>query len=315
MQTTTENGKAAPRRMTLGAVMTGKIARPQRIVLFGTEGIGKSTFAADAPDPIFIPTEDGTEHLDVARFPIVRSWRDALDALDALRGEHAYRTIVLDTLDALEPHVWAQTCATKRNGDKRADHIEDYGFAKGYIYALDVWRALLERLDALRDERGMSSILIAHSHVSTFKSPDTEDFHRYELKLHHKASALVKEWADHVLFTSHEIVTHKQNNRAKGVSTGNRLVYTTKTAAYDAKHRGSLPESLPLSWDDFARALDGDTGEPPETWHARIAQMLTNADDALTQRVAKAVSAAGDDVAKLAKIANHLSVTVSKSEG
>jgi hypothetical protein len=306
--------RAAPRRMTLDAVTKGKVARPQRIVIFGTEGIGKSTFAADAPDVIFIPTEDGTEHLDVARFPIVRSWRDMLDALDALRAAHSFRTVAIDTLDAFEPHVWSQTCATKSNSGKKVEHIEDYGFAKGYDYALDVWRTFLDRLDQLRDERGMSVIVIAHSQVSTFKSPDTEDFHRYELKVHKKASALVKEWADHVLFTTHEILTHKQNNRAKGISTGNRLIYTTKTAAYDAKHRGSLPDSLPLSWDAFARALEGDTGEPPEAWRTRIAKMLERADDALRERVNKAVSAASDDVAKLATIANRLSVMTQQKE-
>src|SRR5688572_21053761 len=137
--------QTAPKRMTLGAVTRGRVDKPQRIVLYGTEGIGKSTFAADAPSPIFIPSEAGTEHLDVARFPLVESWRDVLDALDELRGEHTYRTVAIDTLDGLEPLVWSHTCATKLASNKRVEHIEDYGFAKGYIYALDVWRQLLER--------------------------------------------------------------------------------------------------------------------------------------------------------------------------
>lgn len=302
-----EGGKAAPKpRMSLGAVTRGKLAKPQRIVLYGTEGVGKSTFAADAPTPIFLCSEAGTEHLDVARFPEPQSWRDVLDACDTLMGAHEYKTLAIDTLDWLEPLCWAHTCATKKDGAKAATHIEDYGFAKGYIYALDTWRTLLSRLDRLRDERGMNIVLLAHSWVKTFKSPDTEDFERYELKLHPKASALVKEWADAVLFTMHETLTHKQNNRAKGIGTGERVIFTERTAAYDAKNRAGLPSRLPLSWDAFSAAL---IGEQPSTWRDRITALLVGADDALVARVTAAVTKAGDDVASLAKIHNHLSIT------
>jgi hypothetical protein len=308
MMEVTTNGKAAPQRarMALGAVTKGKIAKPQRIVLYGTEGIGKSTFAADAPSTIFIPTEAGTEHLDVARMPMPESWRDVLDACDALMGEHSYKTVAIDTLDALEPMCWAHTCATKKNGEKRAEHPEDFGFGKGYEFALDTWRVLLAKLDRLRDERGMNVILIAHSWVKPFKSPDTEDFERYELKLHRKASGLIKEWADCVLFAMHETLTHKQNNRAKGIGTGNRVIYTTRTAAYDAKNRAGLPESLPLSWAAFEAAL---VGVPAATWRDRITALLDGVGDDLRARVTKAVTAASEDAAKLASIHNHLSVT------
>ncbi len=234
-----------------------------------------------------------------------------LDALDALRGEHTYRTVAIDTLDGLEPLVWAHTCATKLASNKRVEHIEDYGFAKGYIYALDIWRQLLERLDGLA-ARGMTVVLIAHSQVTTFKSPDTEDFSRYELKLHHKASALLKEWADHTLFAVHETLVHKQNNRAKGISTGNRIIHTTKSAAWDAKNRGGLPSTLPLSWGAFAEALAGET---PDTWRARIEQLLERADGDLCDRVRKAVGVAGDDSQRLARIHNHLSVTLAQKAG
>lgn len=307
----TENVKTAP-RMTLGAVTKGKLAKPRRIVLYGTEGIGKSTFAADAPAPIFLCSEEGTEHLDVARFPEPKTWGEVIDALDALMGPHEYKTLAIDTLDWLEPLCWAETCRVKKNGDKRVEHIEDYGYAKGYEYALDTWRTLLSRLTKIRNERGMTVILIAHSWVKTFKSPDTEDFERYQLKLHHKAASLIKEWADDVLFTTHEIVTHKQNNRTKGISTGNRLIYTTKTAAYDAKNRAGLPESLPLSWEAFSQALSGET---PDTWRERIVALLASADEALSKRVSAAVVKAGENAAQLANIHNHLSVTLNQKEG
>lgn len=307
MQATT-NGSGPGRRMSLDAVIRGRLSKPQRIVLYGVEGIGKSTFAADAPSPIFLCSESGTEHLDVARFPAPRTWGEALEAVDSLQSEHSFRTIAIDTLDWLEPLCWAHTCATKKSGDKRVEHIEDYGYAKGYIHALDVWRSLLGKLDILRDRRGMNVILIAHSQVSTFKSPDTEDFSRYELKLHHKASSLIKEWADAVLFAMHETLTHKQNDRTKGISTGERLIYTRRTAAYDAKNRAGLPDSLPLSWEAFATALAGET---PETWKERISRLLEGASEDLVSRVNAAVAKA-TDAPSLARIHNHLSVTRSK---
>jgi hypothetical protein len=308
MQTAT----APPRqKMTLSAITKGKLTKPQRIVIYGTEGIGKSTFAACAPSPVFLCAEKGTEHLDVARLPVPSHWRDVIDAVDLLLNEdHTYRTLAIDSLDWLEPMVWAQTCATKLAEGKRVSHIEDYGFAKGYEYALPVWRELLDRLDALKERKRMNVVCIAHSHVTTFKSPDTEDFQRYELAVHRKAAALLKQWPDHVLFAAHEIVTKKEDRRAKGVSTGQRFVYTTKTAAYDAKNRaeGGMPETLPLSWDAFMAALSGET---PDVWRSRIAALLEKA-PALAERVNKAVSAAGDDVSALSRIHNALSVQVSK---
>ncbi len=308
-------GKEAPKsngkRMTLGAVTRGKIAKPQRVVLYGVEGCGKTTWAAGAPSPIFLCSETGTEHVDVARFPVPQSWRDVIEALDALRDQHDFRTLVIDTLDWLEPVVWAQTCATKENGKKRAEHIEDYGFAKGYIYALDVWRQLLARLDALREQRDMNVILIAHSQVKTFQSPDTEDYARFELKLHQKAASLVKEWADSVLFAEHETLTHEQNNRTKGIATGERVIRTTRTAAYDAKNRAGLPATLPLSWEAFQSALDGAT---PEGHRQRIETLLAGVDDELRTRVTTAVAAAGEDKTKLARIEAQLASMVAKKE-
>lgn len=295
---------------SLGSVVKGRIATPERVVIYGTEGIGKTTFAADAPAPIFQCSEKGTERLDVARLPKPDSWRDALAWIDVLiNDKHDYRTYVLDTLDWIEPLCWAETCATKKNGDKRAEHIEDYGFAKGYEYALDTWRQMLARLDVLTERKRMNVILIAHSHVKTFKSPDTEDFQRYELAIHHKAAAIIKQWADHVLFAMHETLTHKQNNRAKGISTGDRLIYTTRTAAYDAKHRGPMPERLPLSWEAFV------TETMPDTWRVRITALLENADEGLSERVNGAVAKAGEDVTQLGKIHDRLSLALSAKEG
>lgn len=299
------------RRMSLAAVTRGKQKRPQKIVLYGTEGVGKSTWAGDAPGAIFLPLEDGSHHLDVARLPRALSWGDVIDGLDVLAGEHEYRTLVIDTLDALEPVVWARTCTTKMNGDKRVSNIEDYGYAKGYVYALDVWRDLTARLDALV-ARGMSVVLISHAALATVKNPDAEDYQRYDLKLHHKASALLREWADHVLFAATDVGIAKINQRTKVTSLGERVLHTTSSPAWSAKTRSAAPARLPLAWSEWEAALEGAS---PEPILACIETMLPQVEEAKRAAVIAAVEkarAATDPVAALTTVANRIAATISK---
>ncbi|MGH8523791.1 MAG: ATP-binding protein, partial [Gammaproteobacteria bacterium] len=233
--------------------MKGKQAQPLRIVLHGTEGVGKTTFAASAPSPIFIGAEDGTSQLDVVRFQSPETWQEILDAVRELEtAKHEYKTLVLDTVDWAEPMLWEHIC--KRDGFA---NVEAYGYGKGYQAALDEWRVFLGALERMRKARGMHIILVAHSWIKPFKNPEGEDFDRYELKLNPKASGKIKEWADAVLFANHETFAteDKKTKRIKGVSTGARLLYTQRTAAFDAKNRHSLPESLPLSWEEFEQAI------------------------------------------------------------
>jgi hypothetical protein len=286
----------------LANVVRGKIAKPIRIVLYSTDGLGKSTWASCAPRPIFIGAEDGTANLDVERMPGIHGWADIVEsARELVTGEHPYKTVVLDTADWAEPMLWAHVA---KAGGKKS--IEDFGYGKGYAEALNGWRDLLSIFDALRERRGMNVIVLAHSWIKPFKNPDGEDFDRYELKLHAKASGLIREWADCVLFGNYETFTLEKNGRVKGVSTGARIIHTVRTHAWDAKNRHGLPETLPLSWEAFASALAGET---PETWRERIAALLAGADEALAARVNKAVTAAGEDAPALARIHNHLSVT------
>lgn len=305
-------------RMNLGAVTTGKVKAPMRVVLYGTEGVGKSTWAADAPNAIFLPIEEGSNHLDVARFPRALSWGDVLDAISELsRADHGYRTLVIDTLDALESLVWDRTTAVRlADGGKRVTSIEDYGFAKGYVYALDVWRELLEKLDELRAARGMGVILIAHAELKTIKNPDAEDFQRFDLKLHHKAGGLVREWSEHVLFAATEVALKKINMRMKVVGLGDRVVHTTSAPGWVAKSRGNVPALLPLSYEAWAEALSGIT-MTPETVLARIESMVVHLPPekvpAVTAAIEKAKKSA-DPVAALNSVANRLSVTVNSSK-
>lgn len=306
------------KRMSLGAVTKGRVASPVRVLIMGTDGVGKSTFAADAPSPIFLGSESGTGELDVARMPEPRTWSDLLDAVDVLTKEaHEYKTLAIDSLDWIEPLCWAHVCATKRDkAGKSHDTIEGFGYGAGYVLALDVWRDLLARFDALRTKRGVNVIMIAHSIVKTFKNPEGEDFERYQLKLHDKSGALLREWSDAVLFATYETLTHQKDARSqvKGVSTGARIMHTERRAAFDAKNRYGLPDSMPLSWATFADAVASSRSDRSVATREAIAAALSGQPEALVTRVSAAVAKAGDDSSKLAQILNHLTVTVSKEK-
>ncbi|WP_426751760.1 ATP-binding protein [Myxococcus sp. Y35] len=289
-----------PSRMSLGALVKGKRSSPVRVVLYGVEGIGKSTFGADAPGAVFLGAEDGTDHLDVTRFPSPESWQEILDAVRVLTLEqHDYQTLVVDTLDWAEPMLWDFIC--KRDGFA---NIEAYGYGKGYSAALDEWRVFLAALDRLRKAKAMNVILLAHSQIRPFKNPEGEDFDRYELKLHAKAGGLIKEWAEHVLFANYETFAAKDSKtkRVRGVSTGARLVYTQRTAAYDAKNRGDLPESMPLSWADFAAALASHQPADPRALEAAIREKTARLSEEDRGKALAAIERAAGDAVKLAKL-------------
>jgi hypothetical protein len=310
---------SAPARMRIANIVTGSLRKPARILLYGVDGIGKTTLAANAEAPVFIGAEDGTATLDIARYPEPESWRDALDALDDLAtSEHGFRTVVIDSLDWLEPRCWKHVVGTGKHTEKGApiESIEDFGYGKGYTAAQDEWRLLCSKLDRLRDTRAMQVILIAHAWIKKFSNPQGDDFDRFQIKLNDKASAVLREWCDAVLFAVEEQYTHKarKGDRAKGISTGARIMHTERAAAFDAKNRYNLPKTLPLDWQSLRDAIEAGQPAAPDALRARIEALLEGAADELQKRVRVAVAQAADDAGKLARIANKLAATVSISD-
>lgn len=293
----------APSRMTLAAVTRGTLDRPPRVVLYGVEGIGKSTFGADAPAPIFLGAEDGTGHLDVARFPQPRTWADAIDALRTLHGEsHEFKTLVVDTVDWLEPLCWRAVCEAARKPD-----IEAFGYGKGYLAALEEWRRFVHGLDALR-AKGMNVVLLAHALVRPFRNPEGEDYDRYTLKVNEKAAGLLREWADAVLFANYQSFGAKQQNgRAKNIGTGARTLYTTHRPAADAKNRWSLPDELAMGWGPFADALaESRTPARAAALRAELAAVIEKLCAVAPEVGAKArVACAGAPDSRVAEYLNH----------
>lgn len=306
------NTVTAP-RMRIANVSSGPVVKPLRLLLYGVDGVGKSSFAANADAPVYIGLEDGTSTLDVKRFPEPTSWLETLAALDELAtADHPYRTAVIDTLDWLEPLCWQHVCAGKRTKEgKPVESIEDIGYGKGYQAALDEWRIFLSKLDRLRSARGMTIILIAHSWIKPFKNPDGEDYDRHEIKLHAKAAGLIREWADAVLFATHETYTHETDRGTKGISTGARIMWTQRKAAFDAKNRHDLPESLPLDWSSLTEAVIARQPLDPELLKSRIEALLVGRDGKIAESVRSAVAKANDSASELARIHNKLSALTS----
>ena len=231
------------------------------IVIYGDGGIGKTTFASNAPNPVFIQTEQGEGSLSLSAFPLVTEWGQLIEAINTLIVEdHDFNTLVIDSLDHLEQRViWSEVC---RQGDDKGSRnsIEEFGFGKGYKYALSLWHQLFDGLQTLRREKNMAIILIAHCKVKRFDSPLTEPYDRYMLKMHDSASEFVRESVDAVLFAHEKTVVQKaevgfNQTKSRGVSTGRRILGTTETAAYQAKNRYSLPKELDLDWSAFQSSI------------------------------------------------------------
>lgn len=239
----------------LTSIKRGQDMRPPRIFLYAVEGIGKTTFAANAPSPIFIQTEDGLGALDVARFPMVESIDQVRQAIGTLYQEaHEFQTVVLDSVDWLEQII-------VREIEAKHD-AKDLAYGKGALKQAEVWQELLAGFNALRNDKGMAVILIGHTQIKRFDSPETEPYDRYTPKLQERSNAIVREWADAVLFANYRTVVKTtevgfKKEVSRGITTGERLIYTTEKPAYQAKNRYALPDSLPLSWDALSNAIAG----------------------------------------------------------
>lgn len=242
--------------ISLASLRRTNEARPPRMLVYGVAGIGKTTLAASAPAPVFIQTEDGLGGIAADSFGLLRTFEEVMEALGSLYSEkHDFRTVVLDSLDWLEPLVWAHTAREHGWAD-----IEQPGYGKGYVAAAETWRTFLEGTNALRDERDMAVIMLAHTDIRRFDSPETEPYDRYQPKLHARASALVQEHVDAVLFANYRISTVKadvgfKKSVTRAVGGGERLLHTTERPAFLAKNRYGLPDSLPMAWADLASGI------------------------------------------------------------
>jgi hypothetical protein len=247
--------------MSVNNVTRGREIKPPRIVLVGTEGVGKSTFPAGAEGSVFIPMkgERGLDQIDAAKFPVAQSYGDIIEAIGSLyQDQHDHQVVVIDSASAAEPLVWAETCT--KAGKESIEQIGG-GYGKGYIEALKYWREIVEGLDALRDDRGMASVIIGHVKTKEFNDPETDPYTQYQFDINEKAANLLYRWADCILFANYQKASVQKadagfNKQARrGTATGVRKLYTEKRPAHPGKNRYGLPYEMPLRWADFISAV------------------------------------------------------------
>lgn len=311
----------APAAATTGRltkVKRGKIKQALRFVIYGPEGVGKSTLAAFSPNPLWFDCEDGSGRLDVARYQfrdgdgghVPHTYGEILAALDDLTANpHEFKTLVIDTADRLESLLWKHVIA---KSGKAYDNIEAFGYGKGYTVALDEWRGLCSRLDRLRVARDMTIVILAHAQIRTFKSPTTDDYDRFWLRIHEKAGGFLKEWSDVTGFATFEEGASKivgsNSDRVRGYSTGRRLLMLKRTAAYDAKTRYAMPDEIELDaanpWAPLAKAVDDSADMSAADVVALIDAEVVRlgAGDVVQKGIAAAVAKANGDTETLHRI-------------
>lgn len=229
-------------------ITSGKQARAQRVVIYGTEGIGKSTLAAQFPDPLFIDTEGSTSNMDVKRLDKPTSWTMLMNQIAFVKANPTVcKTLVIDTIDWAESLAIESVCSMH---GKRG--IEDFGYGNGYTYVREEMGRLLDKLQELVDI-GINVVLTAHSQLRKFEQPDEDGaYDRYELKLGKKTSSqtapVVKEWCDLLLFCNYKTMVMTSESKKKKATGGQRVMYTTHHPAWDAKNRHGLPDELPMDY-------------------------------------------------------------------
>lgn len=233
--------------ISLKDLQKGTSENPPRILVFGVSGIGKTTFCSEAPNPIFIQTEDGLGMIQSDAFPLAKTYDEVREALGSLiNDEHNYKTLVVDSLDWLEPLIQQEVC--KQQGVESIDSIP---YRKGFTMAMEIWRDYLAGLNTLRDARDMMIIQTAHSDIKRFESPEVDSYDRFVIKLHAKAAAVVQEHSDCVFFTNYkthvvqeDVGFNQKRNRAVG--SGARMLFTQEKPSFSSKNRYALPAEVPL---------------------------------------------------------------------
>lgn len=226
--------------------------RPLKVVIYGPEGIGKSTFASKFPDPLFIDTEGGTSNLNVRRIKCSKSWDELLLIVkEVIKNPTICKTLVLDTAD------WSEfLCINAVTEKHRKNNIEDFGYGKGYVYLQDEYSKLLSLFDEVI-EAGINVVITAHAKPRKFELPEEQGaFDRYEMKLTRQVSPLIKEWCDALFFTNYKIYVVTTENNRKKAQGGKRVLYTSHNPTYDAKNRFDLPEELDLEFSSIAHLFE-----------------------------------------------------------
>ena len=288
-------------------ITKGKINRAQKVVIYGPEGIGKSSLAARFPDPVIIDTEGGTAHMDVRRIDKPQTWEELLSIVKEVAATPGIcKSLVIDTAD------WAEQLITTYLCNKyKQNSIESFGYGKGYTYMAEEFSRLLSSCD-LVIAAGIHVVITAHAKMRKFEQPDEMGaYDRWEMKLSKQTAPLLKEWCDMLLFCNYQTFVVTSENDTKKAQGGKRVIYTSHHPAWDAKTRIALPEIVDLDYRNIAFAFE--TGKPP----ASPAPPSGEPEDSPYERFRQVMAESGvteDEVRKVVAEKGHYAESVPVSE-
>lgn len=300
----------------LTEIKTNNAIRPVRVLIYGIEGVGKSTFGARAPKPIFISAEGGTDEMfdasgkKVPTMPRITSFKEVGEAVKELLTEkHDYQTVVFDSADWIEKLAHAQIIGATG----RSIITANGGYGAGYRESEKLHRELISDISRLREERGMNVVITAHYQVRTVKDPEaTMDYDAFEIKCHELVSSLWREWVDCVLFARFRTLMRagddEKGTRTMALGDGERVMYTEKRPAFQAKNRYGLPFELPVGWKEFyAARVAGRDAESLDSIKKELSELYMKLKDEETRKVVyQHIEKAGFEIHALIPIRDRL---------
>jgi hypothetical protein len=283
----------------------GKIEAPYFVLVYGVNGVGKTSFAAQAPGVVFVDIEGGTKNVDVERYPQPKTYAEFIEQLNDVSQDPAVKTVAIDTLDHLELLLQREVCA-----ENKVDSISDIPYGGGYEKAKDKWVKLIAGFEELAKTKNV--ILLGHTEVKQFNDPHhTTPYDRYQVKLDKRAVALIKDRVQAILFAAYDtfLKVDKNTQKAKAFGGSDRVLFTEYRAHHDGKNRFGLPYQVKLDWKEFDEAAKAGNPESIGTLTSVIEGLLTKLAD--EERRAKATEAfeaakAENSVTKLVSIKNRL---------
>lgn len=273
------------------------------ICLYGTIGVGKTTFGSEAPDPLFLLTEDGARRIkNGIKLPVAKDYQEVLSMLDEiLLMKHDRKTLVVDSLDHLERLIWKEVC-----DEHRVPTIIEIKYGKGYGYAMQKWHLFFDRILKIKDS--MNVILICHETVRIYNDPTvTQPYDRKEMKLHKDPLSFLREVVDAILLAAFEVQIVGEDRETRAKSSDKRVVYTEWRAAHDGKNRFGLPYKIDMGWENFTRMVEASDPDSRAAMISQIQGLVDSLTDAtLKQKAQSELVASVDDPKKLVAIKKRL---------